>query len=304
MTAGPSSGSVDSEALADEIAKRLKTNSAEDSKARWVTSAGGAVGLIAGAVALVYLLGGLIFAVRLRLDGSSVAETASLVGQLPREYLITTGLVQAVGTAALVGLAASGVLALALVFDRLDGPWPEVKPENQRNASDWPNLGYKLGGHVPTWLALVSVAVGLIAPAVIQLLGEDSKSLVEIASVTAAFLITYSAVAVGWYVRRLVGGPRTRTRSIAEQAMLGGLIWVGIAIPPATIYASFVGLENARACVARSSTAIEGELVADTAAAVLLIAEFEGDETVIRIPARRLTRLDYGAAQLPDCPKS
>ena len=108
-----------------ETAVQLVTTlcSSDNHGRAWLATAGEAVGLIAGAVAVVYTLGGLVFAARLLLDRSSVAETVGVVGQLSREFLITVGFVQVVGVAALVGVAAGMVLLV------LDPPVPSPRRE-------------------------------------------------------------------------------------------------------------------------------------------------------------------------------
>ena len=74
------------------------------------------IGLIAGVVALVYLLGGVIYALRLVFDGFSLEAIVGLIGQLPRETVITAGFVEGLGPAVLVGIV------VALGYGALDRP--------------------------------------------------------------------------------------------------------------------------------------------------------------------------------------
>ena len=80
-----------------------------------------------------------------------------------------------------------------------------------------------------------------------------------------------------------------------------------MALPAATLFASFVGFEDARVCATgRTSPRVEGRLVADTANAVLLTQEVAKEVTVIRVPASQVAVLQYGAKlkSLPPCPNS
>jgi hypothetical protein len=119
----------DREAIATSVARQLQPD-APAGRGEWLKTAGGAVGVIAGGVALVYVLGGFVVAVRLLLDGSSIAEASGVVGQLSREFLITAGLVLVVGVAALCGLIAGLIVGL---FDRL---LPRESQKEERAAKD------------------------------------------------------------------------------------------------------------------------------------------------------------------------
>jgi hypothetical protein len=303
----------DREALASAVVARLRET--DDGGRYWLTTAGGVVGLIAGGVALVYVLGGLVFALRLMLDGSSLAEAVALVGQLSREFLITAGLIEVVGSAAIVGLAA-GLLSAAL---------GQPKPPESPPAS-WPSLNYRLRG-VRTWAALIPVGFLLVVPAIKPLLDEDRQSIVEIVSLLAGFALSYAAVCAGWYGLRELGTRLGRKGHRRERAAKSALLWLGMSFPAAIMFASFIGLEDARVCLRGDSTPVEGTLVADTGDAVLLTRSLSvprmdangdpvvdqktgeqlrrEDETVVRIPADQLAQLDYGAdsAHFPACPK-
>jgi len=88
--------------------------------------AGEAVALLAGVVAAVYSLGGLVLAVRLLSDGFSVDAVVSLLGLAPRELVVSAGLVQALGPAAVMAIGA------ALVYGVTDGPNPRSERDNDR----------------------------------------------------------------------------------------------------------------------------------------------------------------------------
>lgn len=269
-----------------------------DSQA-WMTSAGGVVGLIALTVAALYVLGGLIFALRLALDGSSISEAVALVGQLPREYLITASLVEVFGVALLVGLAAGVTLAIYK---------PEPLPDKP-----WPSLKYQLGGKVKTWRALCGLGLALTVPALLPLLEEDRQSWLEWLCFFAAWMLSWGAACIGWAELRDVFTryPKGSLKERRNRALLGGAIWIGMALPGAVLFASFVELEHARVCLSDGGS-VTGRLVVDTKDAVLLTREVtvttdqvkRQDQAVLRIPAAQVTQVDFGARQItaPACP--
>ena len=85
------------------------------------------VGLLTGVVAVVYILGGTVIALRLLFDHYSLDSVRLALGQLPRELVITTAMLTVVGPAVLIGLFS------ALVHGaRADRPGPGA-----RRATSW-----------------------------------------------------------------------------------------------------------------------------------------------------------------------
>ncbi len=225
----------------------------EERRERWIGTAGGVVGVIAAVVALVYVLGGLVIAARLRLDGVTVAETVAVVGQLSREFLITAAGVQVVATAVLAGVSA----ALVMVVWNLPRPRSPTAPAQAGRppAGDpaWARLRSSIGGRrwLRAWMLVVIVALVLTAPAGWLLLGEDQKSWLELVTLAVAVGLQFGAVLCGWFGlralrdRRVGDGTRDRLRAAA----IGGAVCVAVALPAAMTFASFTGFENARVCL-------------------------------------------------------
>ena len=88
--------------------------------------AGEAVALLAGVVAAVYSLGGLVLAVRLLSDGFSVDAVVSLLGLAPRELLVGGGIWAAM--AVIPAVLAVGVLPFEKAQLCLEGPDKLVRP--------------------------------------------------------------------------------------------------------------------------------------------------------------------------------
>src|SRR3954471_22616995 len=84
----------------------MTTPEPQDGTSR-VKAAGETVALLGAAVTGVYLLGGLVLALRLLSDGFSVDAVVALLGQAPRELVVSAGLVLAIGPAVLVGVGAA-----------------------------------------------------------------------------------------------------------------------------------------------------------------------------------------------------
>src|ERR1700741_2915935 len=82
----------------------------------FLTTATKVAGLLAGLIAAVYLLGGVVIALRLLFDGFSAGSMVTLLGQLPRELVITTAMLEVIGLAAVVGIVA------ALGYGAFSGP--------------------------------------------------------------------------------------------------------------------------------------------------------------------------------------
>jgi hypothetical protein len=92
----------------------------------WLATAGQAIGLVARVVALGYLLGAGVISVRLFMDKFAPDEVASVIGELPREFVITLGFIEGLAIAASVGLL------LALVAVLAEWPSPNTTPKAAR----------------------------------------------------------------------------------------------------------------------------------------------------------------------------
>jgi hypothetical protein len=308
----------------DVIAERVAARLPDGSGARaWLRTAGEAIGLIAGAVAFVYLLGGLVIALRMIFDRFTLEETVGLIGQLPREFVVTAGFVEVVGISALVGLVAGLVLA---AFNRPK----RVQSKDKR----WPKLTDQRLLRMPTWFWLIGLAVVLVAPSAAWLaLASDLKPLPSVVAIVAAALPSYGVVCLGWYGLRRVGmtakadGEKERTDADGEKqstdadgetqrsgevkgsrgqrALLGGAIWAGMTVPGVVVFLSLVGFEPARVCIRGSGQELTGRLVANTGEQVLLLRREDDPETrsVVTVPGDRVERLDYGGnlGDLPSC---
>jgi hypothetical protein len=256
------------------------------SEPRWITTAGEAVGLIAGAVALVYLLGGLVYALRLAFDHFSLEAIVAVIGQLPRESVITAGFVECLAPAVLVGVTA------ALFYGARDGPKPRSETDDRLNKG--PNWLLKL-------LGLLLLSLILVAPALVLALVTRGPSW-EFWTSIFGIAVTYSLVLPGWWALRKLAKKQAWWYRLG-QALAAGAIWSGMALVPSIMFGAAVPFESARVCVRDTSTPQLGRLIADTKERVLLSTGARNTRAVLSTPATRVRRVEYGhvgsAAQCP-----
>lgn len=254
----------------------------------WLTTAGEAIGLIAGLVAIVYFLGGLVYALRLGFDGFALEAIVGLIGQLPRESVITAGFVEGLGPAVLVGIVA------ALGYGARDRPKPRNEEVDLLNKG--PHWRLKLFG-------LLLPTFALVAPAILLAIDTEGVS-GELVTSVLGFGVTYSMVCAGWFALRLLGKKHGQWYRLTHSAA-AGVVWTGMALVPSVMFGAAVVFESARVCVRDRSNPVAGDLIAETKDRILLAREAGGRKTVVSLPASRVRRVEYG--DLPartECPEA
>ncbi len=246
-----------------------------------VATATEALGLIAGVVAGLYVVGGVVLALRLAFDQFPLEAIVALLGQLSRELLITVGLIEAVAPAALVGLVA------ALVYGAFGRP--RRNPNTSADLDEGRLWGLRLAG-------LAALAVLLVAPSVVTALATDGVSPLLITSLLG-WAVTFAFVVAGWYVLRRVG--QTSWSRLARAAAAGGT-WTAMALVGGVMLAAAVPYERASVCVKGSSAPHTGNLIADTKDRVILGVS-KKPRRVVSIPSSMVVRLRYGNLP-PDLP--
>jgi hypothetical protein len=252
---------------------RHSRGSGADGAREPLKTAGEIVALLAGVVALLYVLGGAVLAPRLLFDNFGLDAVVNLIGQLPREFVITAGFVEAVAPALVVGLLST------IAFGIRNGPRRRAQGDRLDRGPHWKRI----------LLALAGVSVLLVLPAL--LLALEHHQAWETRAAVVAIPITFGLVLPGWWVIRQIG----KTRWLRfPKAVAGGLVWTGMALVPAVVFAGGVEFERARICVTGDATAVTGFLIADTKDRVLL-GNNKGDvETVSSFPSRVVRHIQYG----------
>ena len=231
------------------------------------------VGLLAGMVAGLYVLGGLVIALRMLFDSFSLNETVAIIGQLPRELVVTTAMLDVLLPAATLGLMVGLIAAVwADLFGiALPGPGTRVGP-----------LGYFL-------LALVTGL--LVAPAIVHAWQTDGPTL-SLASSVIGVAATLLAAYAGWYGLRHVA--QQATWPVGSKLLAAAAIVAAVALVPALMFAASLAFPQAQACVSDSPAAVEGLLVGEGGGRVL-IEQQEGHEAgIVALPSDHVTKTEYG----------
>lgn len=243
------------------------------------------VGLLAGIVAVVYMLGGTVIALRLLFDDSDVNSGVMVIGQLPREVVITTALLNVIGPAALIGLIAG------LFYGAFNGP------RKRKSAND------SLTDGRYWWLLLAFFAVISVAfagPTLYEAAFESEDFWPLFAASLLASLLTYGLIAVCWYrLRRLA---RTGWRR-SVRAVAAGALWAVIALVPATMLASARQFEEAKVCTTASQVPEEGRFIGEGGGRIFLEHEFGESASIVSLPSDEMTKAEYGdVASIFACP--
>jgi hypothetical protein len=292
----------DLDAIAEGVARRLSNRA--DTRP-WLSTAGQAAGLIAGAVAIVYLLGGLVLALRMIFDRFRIEEAVGVIAQLPQVFVVSAGFIDVIAVPALIGLIAGVLIAAHL-------------------AKEWPETWLSRVPHFGPARYQVSLALVLTLACVFRVVTSDLKPLPSVIAVAVTGVTSYVAVRLGWVGLRGLGlattpdastdrlqrvqrrqgdrqdpasEPESTTRnatlghvsrSEAQRAFLGGAVWAAMTVPAVIVFFSIVGFEPARVCIRGSDRPLEGDLVANTRDQVLLLQR-TGIRAVLTGQATRLS---------------
>jgi hypothetical protein len=269
------------DAIADAVAAKIAAQDEGGGATGLIKTAGDALGLVAGIVALGYFVGAAVIAVRMFVEKFNPDEVAAVIGELPRETVITLGFIEGVAVAAAVGLLL-GSLA---------------------SANDWPhdNSSEKAIRRLGVTFALLCFVfiVGF-------LFVDDRDPNLWILILPVPVLMSWAAAHLG--ARRMVNAAKRGAGAHLKGAITGAVV-TAIGIPLCVMFGPIVGFPDARVCLREGDAPLTGSLIADTGDRIILIRQpdaqrrMDSDRTVDSIPADLVGRLDYGdTAGLPDCP--
>lgn len=234
------------------------------------------VGLLAGIVTGVYVLGGLVISLRLLFDHFDFSSVVTILGQLPREPVIATALMDVIAPAATLGLL------LAMLYGLRN------RPRSREWRSDQLNEGY--AWWLLVWIVFPVVSIALCAPAIHQAIETDARSPLLLTSVIG-IAVTYGALATGWYLIRRVG--RRRFPRLLR-ALAAGCIWAAIALTPAVMWAGAASFQPAQVCTLGAQVPQKGQLIGEGSGRVLLEQQFGNEAGVVALPSGRITKSEYG----------
>ncbi|HEU4598395.1 MAG TPA: hypothetical protein VFS26_01485, partial [Solirubrobacterales bacterium] len=238
-----------------------------------LTTATAAVGLLAGVVAMLYVLGGLVIALRMSFDHFSVASVVTTVAQLPRELVISTAMLNVLLPALTFGL----LVALGVAFFHV------VKGLPRRRAS---RRGLtRLEGVAP-----VLVAALLVSPAVGHVIASQGLGTVLLSSLLG-LIVTALGALVAWTATKAVA---TGSWHLGAKLLAIGGMAAAVAATPAVMFAASLDFEDALVCTTESPLPETGELIGEGGGRVLLEEEFGSEASVRSLPSERVTKTEFG----------
>ncbi len=232
------------------------------------------VGLLAGVVAVVYVLGGLVIALRLFFDAFAIGTVVAAIGQLPRELVIGTAMLDVLAPAAVVGIV-FGLLCAAVAARRRD---PLSRPRTGK-VGFWPVL------------AMIALTALLVGYPVARTLIDHPLSFTRLAPALLWPLITFAAVYAGWYALRLLAsGPAVTTVKLAGAAGIAA----AVSLAPALLLSASLSFAPAQVCVSGSQVPVKGELVGEGGGQVLLAQSLGREAGIVSLPSSQVMKIEYG----------
>jgi hypothetical protein len=238
-----------------------------------LATATAAVGLLAGLVAAVYVLGGLVIALRMLFDHFSLASVVTIIGQLPRELVVTTAMLDVLLPAFTVGLLVALCLASLHVVRGLPRR-PAARPRLSRFEG----------------VALVVVAAILISPAIVRVVDQEGLQTTMLTSVLG-LVVTAFGLLVAWSATKAVVSGRW---PIAGKLLVVGGMAAAVILTPAVMFAAALDFEEARVCTSDSPVPETGQLIGEGGGRVLLGEHFGGEASVRSFSSDRVTKTEYG----------
>jgi hypothetical protein len=243
------------------------------------------VGLLAGLVVGVYLLGGLVIALRLLFDDYDFNAVVVVLGQLPREPVIATALLDVIGPAVAFGLL------VALFYGARDRPKP--RPWGGDELDEGPGAFALRAFFFPL------VAAALCAWAILQALSTDHFSLLLLLGSGLGIAVTWAVLAAVWFMKRRVA--RTTLSRLPRAAAAGGLFAL-VALTPAVMTASAYPFEQAIVCTTESQVPQRGQLIGEGGGRILIEQSADGEADVVSVPTEHAGRTEFGDVERLPCP--
>jgi hypothetical protein len=232
------------------------------------------VGLLAGIVTGVYLLGGLVIGLRLLFDHFEFSAVASTLGQLPREPVIATALIDVIAPAALIGLA------LALLYGLLGSPRPHRDADPDLTTVKWP------------WLLFVGLGLLALVLAVpgawVAHVNEGPMPLLR---VLVGAIFAFPILVACWYLKRQIA--TTPWSRMLRAMAAGGLTAVALLVPMLLV-SSARPFERVQGCIPGAQRPFEGRLIGESGKRYLIEEQFGKEAGVVALPAGNVTLSESG----------
>lgn len=256
---------------------RQETNSAGVLK-----TLGEVAGLLAGAVALVYLAGGVVITLRLLFSDTN---PEAVIGQLSREVLISVGLAEVV-LPALIGGAIYAAYRLrggsadrGPAVLRTTAPGSRGEPTRKRFAASALGL---------TVLLVLPGAISAIAH-----YGVTPKLLYLLIALAVAGTTVLMARKARLEIART--HPNEAWRGVRAVALMSLVVGATV-VPAAIIFWASLPLPEARVCLSEASEPVDGLLIGETASRVYIAGPKFGEvREITSLPSASVERLVIGA---------
>jgi hypothetical protein len=263
---------------------------------KFLKGAGEVIAFLVALAGLVYLLGGLVIALRLLFGGFPFSAATTTLGQLPRQLVVTTALLEVALPAAVVGLIAVMVTGVRPLLDLIGlsrllrkvghllgkirclraiaGAVRRAAPHLEAPAEE---------------LALLLLAGVLVIPAVLFTKGGWGPWAIGLSGMA----LTYTVASLCWPILKGFDPTGSTARRALHAALVFALFAV-IALVPALLLAASLKFEEARICTTTSEEHIEGRLIGEGGGQVLIEKSESGEQWVVNLPTSEVTKSEYG----------
>ncbi len=260
---------------------------------RLMDNAGKAIGLIAGLVGVGYAVGGLVVALRMMFNEFFPDDAVVLIGQLPREFVVTTGFVPLA-----IAVVLGGTVWIVVVR-------PAIGDSQRPAASSDP--GKRTRWRDDPWsrrlLGVADVGLSVVFAGAMAILVVSRYAFWPSAPLAAVGVLVAAMVLFGQ--NAALSSRNLLVQSAGgELRLVTALATIALATPGAILLVSQSGFKEARVCIAGSAE-MRGMLLAHTNDRVLLAQRSAGGEAkaIVALPAARVERVEVGDMSLATaCP--
>jgi hypothetical protein len=254
------------------------------------------IGVLTGAVALIYVLGGMIVAIRLVTLGFSVPTAISTVGLMPKATIATYGFGEVIAPAAIVAFF---VAIGSLAFEQ------SAKRQKRSSSTTWAGrLPLNPREESPRWRLVLACSLLLTAvPFVVAGVVHGFHGWVWLTWASA--LITVPIVWTATYLMGLVNRRLTMMelasrasnaaiRSPLQKAALTGVLASTMVVVPAGVAASALRFDEGRACLTDGEPLEKVVVLGIAPDRIVLGKTNDGKATAVSLADELVSRVWFG----------
>ena len=250
------------------------TNNEDGGTQSTLKVAGQIFGLFAGFATIIYVAGGFVLALRMFVYH---LPALAVVGQLPKEFLISMGISQV--------LLPSALIAALYVLYRLgkgsEAAPPTVTPWSQKTATQKLSL-------FANELAIAASTLALAVSVAIVRIGWDRRLLILLVALLVTLVVVWAGLEVRARIVVEYGGDWNGAKPIARMAAVVALC----AIPPSVATSGLVPLSDAQICAA-GGIHYKGLFIGETSSRVY-VGENVRPARIVSVPIAEVEELFLG----------